>query len=496
MSNARTGIPESRVPATPLDKISFVVAGSDNHDGKYSYAEWMNFDIDHSRSAFPMSFMCVNRFDSQDMSLVAPFVASLAVLPLAGQLEKLDRLTTIASTRYIMTKKWSYYAVLDSENGREFITSRWSDARPFIIRSQAQQYKHCHSLLEAIRYAILRGSPTADEGVATDLDNFRQHISQSQIYAPRTPSPPPPRYTPAPTPSTTSVDAASPVNPAPSSQNAEAINRRNALIREAWARAQNPRAASSQALPSTPTAQRVPTRVAHSPSVANSPQATRTSRKPTSTPRATMSRSGATRPTSSPTGTSSVSSVSSVSNSYRTARVASVTSMSSGEDEDVDGISAEGRPPSQMSTGSRDASDVSGWREEVAQRIEQSEGQNADNVGTDEVFTERDDMPYVHLRNRNGRVYKVLYGSPRIQTTSVPSLGGFIDLFLDAFGYEDSLIFILFNARLRARNLDDWMHSVTHMLSVMEAMWMWPHIKIPETRDMRTRHFEIMYFDT
>lgn len=103
-------------------------------------------------------------------------------------------------------------------------------------------------------------------------------------------------------------------------------------------------------------------------------------------------------------------------------------------------------------------------------------------------------MLFIFLRDRRGRVYGVLATSPPRSDVRVPSLGDFVDVFVDAFGYEDVFISILFNARLRARDADDWVHSVAHIMSITEAMWFYRYINIPTTRTYRERSYELWRF--
>lgn len=85
----------------------------------------MALELDHKTSAFPLSFMCHTPHDVSDIELIAPFVASLANLPHSQQMAQLERLSTVLSTQYVLLKQWSYWAVLDKDGGREFITSKW-----------------------------------------------------------------------------------------------------------------------------------------------------------------------------------------------------------------------------------------------------------------------------------------------------------------------------------------------------------------------------------
>lgn len=99
-------------------------------------------------------------------------------------------------------------------------------------------------------------------------------------------------------------------------------------------------------------------------------------------------------------------------------------------------------------------------------------------------------MRHMNLRDRMGNIRRVLDQAPTPPTHFVPSLGDFVDVFVDVFGYEDALIVSLYNARVRARNCDDWLHSVTHMLSIMEARWFWRFISIPSPRFFRVRDYD------
>ncbi len=72
-----------------------------------------------------MSFLCATKYDLQDVEKVAPFLAAISPLPLDKQLSKLESLKSIESTKGCLTKNWGWYAVLDKDDGREFITCRW-----------------------------------------------------------------------------------------------------------------------------------------------------------------------------------------------------------------------------------------------------------------------------------------------------------------------------------------------------------------------------------
>jgi hypothetical protein len=101
-------------------------------------------------------------------------------------------------------------------------------------------------------------------------------------------------------------------------------------------------------------------------------------------------------------------------------------------------------------------------------------------------------MVYINQRDAFGQVRRSMAHPP---STLVLSLGFFMDQWVDLFGYDDSFIVALFNARKNATSTNEFACSINHLVSIQEARWIWHYTVLPPSRTMRERDFERLTVD-
>ncbi|KAI0338443.1 hypothetical protein BDW22DRAFT_1432481 [Trametopsis cervina] len=97
---------------------------------------------------------------------------------------------------------------------------------------------------------------------------------------------------------------------------------------------------------------------------------------------------------------------------------------------------------------------------------------------------------FINQRDREGRFLTPLYDPPiTIAGMRVPSLGEMLDEFVDAFGYGDAFIHLVYAGWVESMSAEDFSQRVSNILSVQEARWLWRWIDVPDNFATRVRNF-------
>ncbi|KAI0682973.1 hypothetical protein BC835DRAFT_1423758 [Cytidiella melzeri] len=106
------------------------------------------------------------------------------------------------------------------------------------------------------------------------------------------------------------------------------------------------------------------------------------------------------------------------------------------------------------------------------------------------VKTERlgafDHVLSIHKRNSKGHVRATLFITPAPSENQVPSLGRYIDNFVDVYGFPDLFIVGIHTGWLSSTTLDEFMLAILHMATTEEARFMWRWIDIPVNHATRS----------
>ena len=96
---------------------------------------------------------------------------------------------------------------------------------------------------------------------------------------------------------------------------------------------------------------------------------------------------------------------------------------------------------------------------------------------------------FMHQRDYHNRITATLYRPPAAATALVPSLGRYIDEWVDSRGYEDAFIVGLFSAAESSGSSEDFVEAVAEMLPTAEARWVWRWLRLPRDGGDRLRDF-------
>ncbi|KAJ3544258.1 hypothetical protein NM688_g5763 [Phlebia brevispora] len=95
------------------------------------------------------------------------------------------------------------------------------------------------------------------------------------------------------------------------------------------------------------------------------------------------------------------------------------------------------------------------------------------------------------VRDMTGRVTSdIRCKGPYCPTTNVDvrSLSHIVDDVLDAFGFESSLIDILYEKYMCSHSVEQFVELMTDVIPVNEVLFYWDYIEIPEDRRRRIRN--------
>ncbi|KAI0695838.1 hypothetical protein BC835DRAFT_1414663 [Cytidiella melzeri] len=137
--------------------------------------------------------------------------------------------------------------------------------------------------------------------------------------------------------------------------------------------------------------------------------------------------------------------------------------------------------------------DPSGSRTTRSARASNDDGERSRSHVKTECLGAFDNMPSFHERNLKGHIRATLFTTPAPTTIRVPSLGNYLDNFVDAYGFPNAFIIGVFTGWLNSSNLDEFMLAISHIATMEEARFMWRWIAVPvdhATRFRFTPHHE------
>ena len=98
--------------------------------------------------------------------------------------------------------------------------------------------------------------------------------------------------------------------------------------------------------------------------------------------------------------------------------------------------------------------------------------------------------PVSVVRREFGNIESFVNAVPSSQTASlVPSLGAYLDNFLDAFGYTNVSIYCLHNAWLNSKDLPSFAALLKDTVLLTECEWFWNNIDHEQQIAFCSQHF-------
>ncbi|KAI0684179.1 hypothetical protein BC835DRAFT_1422493 [Cytidiella melzeri] len=436
---------------TSLDKLRVLIMGCEPVGSVYSYADWPRLPAGRGQSAIPLAFLCRDNMDLHKLRPLSPFLHAMKDLKPGQQLDALDQLGQLPNTSKLLNRYQVLYTVLEGNDGRECIGFSWGDVHRFFVGQAHPKTKTFYNLLDALKRMVTRGE---DISLPTALDLQVEHdmfikLMKSMVLdmGPATPS----------------------------------------------RTARTPTATPSQGWNST-----VP------PAVASSSRAASKPRGFTSAPPPQTSHKGSSQQMSSPLADKGKS------RNFASSMLAEDNNDSdndnndnNGDDDDSDDGSDDDFAKATLSakdkgkagqtsrgSGRGTATGEGAWLKGAASNM-CGGGDAGSPSSSPYILRPRDTAPLVYMNHRNeqGHITSSIVAPPRpVPGEQVPSLGVFLDEFLDRFGFSNRYILNIYYARLHSGTEDQFICSVAPV-AIQEAIWLWRAIQIPFDRATRARNF-------